>query len=535
MLMHRHTRRGFAVAGLVSLLIGGLTACSSGDRDRDHGSSSSSTTTSTRDTRSDGWWLTEGGSYSPTVGRGQSASSLAFPTGDRRTSALLLHTVAPTEVAASSGFQYTLHVTNLTGGTLQNVVLTQSSAENMNISSSDPSYSRGQGGGIVWGLGDLGPNQTRVITVNADAGSSGMTQACLSVSYNNVLCFSTNVVNPDLTIVKSLPEESMRCDSFVMTYRVCNPGTGTTGRITVIDELPEGLETLASTRRIEFTAGPLAAGACEEFEIDLRATRTGTFGSAATANDGTLRAGSNEPRIRIVQPVLNVECTSRELIYLGRPATFEYTITNSGNAPSNNTVVNVSMPSNATLESMTQNGVQSGNSVQWNLGALAPNASKTVAITVRAQGIGELVATANVSGVCAEPVTTTCRTAVQGIPALLLEVVDLDDPIEVGATTTYVIRVTNQGSAVDTNVRIDVTPSRSQTYITSTGPTSTTVSADGRKVTFAPLASLAPGAVAEWRVVVRADAEGDVRFGVEMNSDNLTRPVNETESTYQYN
>ena len=403
----------------------------------------------------------------------------------------------------------------------------------MSVSSSDPAYSRGRA--ACWfGAWDLGPNQTRVIRVNADAGSSGMTQACLSVSYNNVLCFSTNVVNPDLTIVKSLPEESLRCDGFVMTYRICNPGTGMTGRITVVDDLPEGLETTAGTRRIEFMAGPLGAGACEEYEIDLRATRTGTFSSAATANDGALRAGSNEPRIRIVQPVLAVECNSRDLVYLGRPATFEFTVSNSGTAASNNTVVNMPLPSNVTVQAITENGVLSGNSVQWNLGALAPNASRKVAVTVVAQGIGELVATANVSGVCADPVSTTCRTSVQGIPALLLEVIDIDDPIEVGAQTTYVIRVTNQGSAVDTNVRIDVTPSRSQTYITSTGPTTTTVSADGRKVTFAPLPSLAPGAVAEFRVVVRADAEGDVRFAVEMNSDNLTRPVNETESTYQY-
>lgn len=534
MFMHRHIRRGLAVAGLASLLISGLTACNSGDRDRDHSSRTTTTTSTTGERQSDGWWLTEGSHYTPTVGRGESASSLAFPTGDRRTSALLLHTVTPVEVAADAGFTYSLHVTNLTNATLQNVVLTQSSVENMSVSSSDPAYSRGTGGVLVWGLGDLGPNQTRVIRVNADAGSSGMTQACLSVSYNNVLCFSTNVVNPDLTIVKSLPEESLRCDEFEMTYRICNPGTGMTGRITVIDELPEGLETTAGTRRIEFTAGPLGAGACEEYAIDIRATRTGTFGSAATANDGTLRAGSNEPRIRIVQPVLTVECSSRDRIFLGRPATFEFTVANSGSAASNNTVITVPLPSNVQLESTTQNGELTRDGVRWNLGALAPNASRTVAMTVMAQGIGEIVATATASGVCADAVTTTCRTAVQGIPALLLEVVDLDDPIEVGAQTTYVIQVTNQGSAVDTNVVITVTPSRSQTYISSTGPTGPSVSADGRTVTFAPLASLAPGAVAEWRVVVRADTEGDVRFGVEMNSDNLTRPVNETESTYQY-
>ena len=51
---------------------------------------------------------------------------------------------------------------------------------------------------------------------------------------------------------------------------------------------------------------------------------------------------------------------------------------------------------------------------------------------------------------------------------------------------------------------------------------------------FSPLASLAPKAKAEWRVVVRAADEGDVRFAVEMTSDELTSPVRETEATNLY-
>ena len=51
---------------------------------------------------------------------------------------------------------------------------------------------------------------------------------------------------------------------------------------------------------------------------------------------------------------------------------------------------------------------------------------------------------------------------------------------------------------------------------------------------FAPLAKPAPKAKAEWRVVVKAVKAGDVRFKVTMNTDQLTRPVEETESTNLY-
>ena len=55
-----------------------------------------------------------------------------------------------------------------------------------------------------------------------------------------------------------------------------------------------------------------------------------------------------------------------------------------------------------------------------------------------------------------------------------------------------------------------------------------------RVVSFAPLARLAPGAKATWRVVVKAVKPGDVRFKVTMNTDQLRRPVEETESTEMY-
>ena len=56
----------------------------------------------------------------------------------------------------------------------------------------------------------------------------------------------------------------------------------------------------------------------------------------------------------------------------------------------------------------------------------------------------------------------------------------------------------------------------------------------GNTVTFQPLPSLAPKAKATWRVTVKALKAGDVRFTAVMNTDQLTRPVQETEATHLY-
>jgi uncharacterized repeat protein (TIGR01451 family) len=102
----------------------------------------------------------------------------------------------------------------------------------------------------------------------------------------------------------------------------------------------------------------------------------------------------------------------------------------------------------------------------------------------------------------------------------------------VGSELTYTIKVLNQGSAVGTNIAINCTLPPEEEYVSSTGPTKAKVV--GKSVNFAPIPSLAPKAEAVFKLKVKALAAGDVRFKVEMNSDQITRPVMETESTNLY-
>jgi len=97
---------------------------------------------------------------------------------------------------------------------------------------------------------------------------------------------------------------------------------------------------------------------------------------------------------------------------------------------------------------------------------------------------------------------------------------------------TYVITVTNQGSAHSTNIRIACVLEDNVRYVSSAGTSPGQIK--GNTVRFAPLGILPPKAKATWRVVGTAVEPGDVRCKVTMNTDQLTRPVEETEATYLY-
>jgi uncharacterized repeat protein (TIGR01451 family) len=135
-------------------------------------------------------------------------------------------------------------------------------------------------------------------------------------------------------------------------------------------------------------------------------------------------------------------------------------------------------------------------------------------------------------GYCAAAVTDTCQSEVTGIPAILLEVVDVSDPVKVGENETYVITVTNQGTAADTNIKIKCMLEPNQQFVSAGGATNGTAS--GNTITFAPVPSLGPKERATFRVVVKNVKAGDVRFKATMNSDQLTRDVEETEATNVY-
>jgi uncharacterized repeat protein (TIGR01451 family) len=207
-------------------------------------------------------------------------------------------------------------------------------------------------------------------------------------------------------------------------------------------------------------------------------------------------------------------------------------VTNKGDAPARNTVVEDTIPAGVTGVRVSAGGRPSGSKVVWDIGTLAPNASKKLRVTYKTLKPGTVSDTASAKAVCAEAVSDSAQTVVSGISAVLLEVIDIEDPVEIGSNTTYAITATNQGSTPGTNIKIVCTLEDNEQYVSSSGPTEGY--AVGETVSFAPLSSLAPKAKATWRVVVRAVKPGDVRFKVSMNTDQLTRPVEETEATHLY-
>jgi uncharacterized repeat protein (TIGR01451 family) len=253
----------------------------------------------------------------------------------------------------------------------------------------------------------------------------------------------------------------------------------------------------------------------------LRANKTGDFAGRAVARaaDG-LEARSDDRSIAVREPVLAVDVEAPEARYVGENVDYKITVKNTGNATAEKVVLKLNAP--GAVDRLADKDV----------GTIEAGKSQTVTVTTRApRQAGNLQLTATASATCAKQASDSASVAVRTAPALQIECVDGQDPIRVGGTTTYTIVVKNEGTGPDTNVTIRATLPPELQYVATREKNAGDVKVDGNNLTFGPVKTLAPGATATWTIEAKALKPGDLRFGMELTSDSLTKPAVETEPT----
>ncbi|MFH1749017.1 MAG: hypothetical protein ABIG44_18450 [Planctomycetota bacterium] len=471
--------------------------------------------------------LVEARAQTPAVNRTQKA----YPTGDPGTSVILIERLAPAEVRVGEAYSYEVKFTNLTSAELTGLVLTEEYPPNFNASNVQPQPDSQTGNELIWELDRFGPRQSKVIRISGSTNQLEELTFCARVAFSTVTCDVTKVVEPQLSLTKTAPAEVLICDPIPLRFVVTNTGSGVARDVSITDRLPDGWTANDGRAELTFNAGDLVAGQSREFTATVRSARTGEYVNTARAIEGGGLTAEDSAATTVHQPVLAVTKSGPRFRYIGRPAIFQLTVVNEGDAPAANTMLVDAIPAGTEFVEASDDGRYASGRVTWNLGTLAPGAQRAVSLTLRPTRPGTVENTAQATAICAEASAATTM-EVKGIPAILLEVVDIHDPIEVNGQETYEITILNQGSANGTNIVVTCTLPAEEQYISSSGPTNAGVA--GQTITFAPLPTLAPKAQVKYNVVVKGVTVGDVRFKVSMTSDQVTSPVAETESTHIY-
>jgi uncharacterized repeat protein (TIGR01451 family) len=369
------------------------------------------------------------------------------------------------------------------------------------------------------------------VLVRAVAERVGDITACAKISVQAATCARLRVVQPELALKLQAPDEVLQCDAIPLKLSVSNPGTGSAANVVVKHMLPEGWSSDGGKREFVINVGDLAAGQTREFTINARAIEGGTAENCATADAAGGLTAQDCARTRVLKPDLELAAEAPSVRFLGRPAKVDLVLRNKGDGPARDVQLTQVIGAGLRFETASDGGRFSGGQISWNLSTLNPGEERTVSYSMVADRIGSVRCAATAKAPCAEA-STDVNIEIRGMAALLLEVVDQVDPVEVGANEVYDIRVRNQGTAPATNVKIECVLPKEMTFVSAEGPAKFT--SNEQSLMFVPIGSLAPGQEAIFKVVVKANDEGDLRFQVKLTSDQLKSPVIENESTTCY-
>lgn len=441
-----------------------------------------------------------------------------------KTGPVTLSKRVPQSVAVGNEFQNELTVA--AEDPAGNIVVTDTIPDGAEYLRSDPEATR-QGNQLKWTIPAMQKGEVKSMRSYYKAQKEGELSSCCTLAAAPRTCASTFVGRPSLTLAKTGPATAMVGSEVTYTNTVSNTGSLPAYNVVVTDRIPEGLAHSSGQYELTFKVGDLAPKQVKTIAVPLKATQRGNVCNQTIASADNVQQIKAQACTLVLQPGLAVIKTGDPEQFLNRRAAYTITVTNTGDIALKNVAVTDTAPKPTTFVT-AEGATVDGQTATWIVPELGPTQSKTF----------KAVLTSKVAGTYRNEVAAAAMgmrdvaqasTIWRGMAALLIEVVDDNDPVQVGETTTYTIRVTNQGTADASNIGLSMKLSDQVKAVSGEGLT-----VNGQQMSISKLPTLPPKQTSTYKITVQGVKAGDARLKVTLTADELTTPVVEEESTHVY-
>jgi uncharacterized repeat protein (TIGR01451 family) len=452
--------------------------------------------------------------------------------GNRQEPAVSLEWVGPATAKVSQPNSYNLVVRNVCSIPVQQVLVRVRIPAGLSCTDTEPK-AIAESNVLVWELGALQPKEEKVLQIKVLAEQKGDVAPQAWVTFTGSSVMHIKVREPKLVLKVEGPAKTLLGETAAFQLSVTNPGDGSADQVKIHALLTEGLE-CPRGNKIDFDIGNLAAGETRNVTVMCMTKQGGTQKCDVSAEaEGGLHA-KDCGQVSVTMPKLELQLAGPGLRYLGRKALYTLKVSNPGDASATNVTITDLVPDGFKVLAASDGGRHdfSVHTVSWFLGEVKPGETHEVKLEVQAVNPGEFKQKASAVGAHNLAAESELGTRIEGLSALMLEMVDTDDPIEVNSETSYEVRITNTGSKVETDIKLVATVPDKMEFKSATGPAR--FHEEGKTIIFEPLEKLAPKADAIFRINVKALDQGTVRFKIQMTSTNLTEPVIKMEATRIY-
>lgn len=386
---------------------------------------------------------------------------------------------------------------------------------------------------LIWDLGTLDAGQSKSISLKLLPSEKGDLQAVARVHITGAATSAFVVREPKIHLDIQGPQQVMIGDPASHNVTITNPGNGIAKNVRLEALIPRGLEH-SRGERLLLDVGSLNPGESRTIRLALAAVDGGdhVVQVAATADGGLSR--SSEAAVSVISPSLQTEITGPSLRYKGRQATFTVRVTNDGTVATSNVRLMHKVPEGFQFVSANRGATFDAPTriLSWFVGKLEAGKSADMQVELKAEQIGEHIHYIRATSEHGSTVDSQLLTRVDGSSSLVVEITDLDDPVEVGNETAYEVKILNEGSVAAKNVGLTCELPAGVRFLKGDGPGQHV--AEGNMVLFQPLAQIDSGKSVTYRVHVIGTQEGNLRFRARVTSAASEEPLTFEELTRFY-
>ena len=447
---------------------------------------------------------------------------------------LVIEKIMPQEVQINEPMTVVISIRNSGSAKAKNVVLTDRLPKGARFVEANASGMRTANGEVCWQLGDIGINEERNVELTLTPTTEGEIGSVATATFSVEASGSTRVTKPALTLeVTTVNDEHLVGGDLILEIRISNPGTGIARNITLEEYVPD-LLSHPTGRKLSSTLDDLKPNETKRLRLTLKCERAGeTINYIVAKGENDLFAESKIP-ILVLAPGLNLSIDGPRNRYLDRKATYELQVGNPGSATTREILLFAKLPKGLDFVSTDSMGAYDPetHTVHWSLYALPAQQSGKIELVTLPRAIGDYKiefsgrAQGNLQDSAAHEVF------VDGIASLGFEITNKVDPVELGREASYEIRIFNRGTKASSNVNIRVQLPEDMRFIAAEGPAQYNIS--GSIVDFVNLHQLVPGDVKTYVIRAQCLAVGDQRVLVQVQSDEMEKPVTKEENTNVY-
>ena len=447
---------------------------------------------------------------------------------------IAIERIAPAEIQVNSPADFQYIIKNSGRVTANNVRVFDEIPEGTELIQAVPQPSRGAQRQISWDLDSLAPGQEKRIKLQLRPTKPGEIGSVAQVTFSTQASMRTKVTRPMLSIRHATKPRVLIGDPVILEIDIKNDGDGPAKDVVIQEDLPEGLEFSDGFRELEYAIGTLGPGQSKKVSLELKAAKIGRYRNTLVAyGTGGLQT-QHAVDLEVIAPKLVAHGEGPTRRFLKREATHRFSVNNSGTANATNVELVCKMPSGLKYVSSNNRGQYDENthSVYWSLAELNAGLVANVELTTVPTEPGNQDLNFEANADLGQSADAICKLSVEHLVDVFFDIDDIIDPIEVGSTTAYKLRIVNQGTKTATNIQLSVEFPRGIQPTAVEGNINSEIR--GQQIAFSPITSMNPGDELELTLRGKGLLPGDHKVIVNLITDGREVNVTKQESTRVY-